>query len=135
MSGRFGLKNNETSPERESETPDLSARLRTFPMGGSEPLPTINFAEVDAAGERRGFVSREASSPVANSTPPGHAEPLPNLQERPRKRRRIETEPTRDLSFCMGYTEFDRFVAFADRHKLTYRQAVVRLLDIAANRA
>lgn len=53
------------------------------------------------------------------------------LDSRPRKRRKIASEPTRDLSFCMGCSQYDRFVAFADCNKLTYRLAVVRLLDIA----
>lgn len=59
------------------------------------------------------------------------AETPPSDSPQPRKRRRIVTDPTRDLSFCIGCSEYDRFVAFADKYKFTYREAVVRLLDLS----
>jgi hypothetical protein len=90
---------------------DVSARLKQFTP--TPPRSKVDPAEVDAAGARHGFTSREPS-PAAT-----------------RKRRKIAKEPSRDLSFRLGDSEFDRFVAFADKYRLTYQEAVVYLLRIA----
>jgi hypothetical protein len=80
----------------------------------------INFAEVDAAAAPHGFVSREAG-PVANDAITTHG----------RRRRAVPAEPTRHLAVRMVQSQYDRFVGYADRYKLTYHDAITKLLDAA----
>ncbi len=109
----------ESTPE-EPQAQNMSARLSQF--APSKPDTDIDVAAVDAAAARHGFGSREpgvSAAPIVTSSTG-------------RGRRKIAKEPTRDLSFRLGYSEMDRFQAFADKYSLTYQQAVVRLLEIAA---
>jgi hypothetical protein len=114
----FGIGKALSEPDKDDPlTQDMSSRLSQF--AASKPETRINVAEVDAAAARHGFSSREPGTQLA--APPSSG----------RGRRKVAKEPTRDLSFRLGYSEMDRFQAFADQHKLTYQKAVVMLLDIA----
>jgi hypothetical protein len=79
----------------------------------------IDLAEVDAAAAPHGFVSREALPVVAGAATPG------------RRRRAVPSEPTRHLAVRMVKSQYDRFVYYADRYKLTYHDAITKLLDAA----
>jgi hypothetical protein len=103
---KFGLDMNpgEVSEPRNS---DLASRLANFPP--SAPRAPIDIQAADAAGESLGFVSREAT---------------------PKRRRRVvPTEPKRQLSILMPVSKYDSFVAYADRHRLTYEEVISRLMD------
>jgi hypothetical protein len=98
----------------EPQTPaqdDLASRIASFPR--SVPKTAVDLKEVDAAAESHGFVSREAA---------------------PRRRRRmVPTEPKRQLSIMMPVSRFEQFVAYADRHRLTYEEVISRFLDRATD--
>jgi hypothetical protein len=89
----------------------FAQKLANFPP--SAPRSPINLSEVDAAAAPHGFVSRE-----------------PRVG---RKRRTLASEPKRHFSFMMPASQYDRFIAYADRHRLTYHEAISRLLDGAAD--
>jgi len=67
--------------------------------------------EVDAAAAAHGFVSREQTV------------------NRPRRRRIAVAEPTRHLAIRLPESQYNRFVLYADRLKLTYHDALRQLLD------
>jgi hypothetical protein len=90
---------------------DMASRLASFPP--SSPKTAIDLVAVDAAGATHGFISRE----VGNS----------------RKRRVVPSEPKRQLSIMMPVSKYDRFVAYADRHRLTYEETISRFMDRATD--
>jgi hypothetical protein len=90
---------------------DLANRLASFPP--SSPKTAIDLVAVDAAAAPHGFISREAGSG--------------------RKRRVVPSEPKRQLSVMLPVSKYDRFVAYADRHRLTYEEAISRFLDRAVD--
>ena len=90
---------------------DLANKLANFPP--SAPKTAIDLAAVDAAAAPHGFISREAG--------------------KSRKRRVVPTEPKRQLSVMLPVSKYDRFVAYADRHRLTYEEAISRFLDGAVD--
>jgi hypothetical protein len=110
---KFGLIEDETD-NRSSEIPSLSDRLTAFPS--VRPRSPIDLKAVDAAAAPHGFISREASS---SSEERIHA----------RRRRAVPAEPTRHLAIRLVSSQYNRFVAYADRHKITYHEAISRLLD------
>ena len=112
MSGKFGLDDHEEAPP---VAENLSAALSTF--GAVRPRAPIDLPAVDAAAERHGFVSREAPAPGSISV--GHG----------RRRRAVPAEPVRHLAIRLPVSQYDRFVAFADRFKATYPEALKKLLD------
>ena len=112
---KFGLL--EEGVAESPRAPTLSETIATFPA--AKPRTGVDLAAIDAAAARHGFVSREASDSIDNR-PQG------------RRRRAIPTEPTRHLAVRLTASAYDRFVAFADRHKLTYHDALINLLDRAA---
>jgi hypothetical protein len=91
----------------EAAKSDLASRLASFPP--SSPKTAIDLAAVDAAAEPHGFISREAG--------------------RGRKRRVVPSEPKRQLSVMLPVSKYNRFVAYADRHRLTYEEVISRFLD------
>ena len=107
---KFGLE-----PEEEETQPlsDLSAKLASFPP--VSPRQRLDLAAVDAAAAQHGFVSRE-------STAQGYA-------NSGRRRRFGTLEPTRHLAIRLPVSQYDRFVAYADEHQLTYHDALARLLS------
>jgi len=104
---KFGL-----DLEPESTVPaasDLASKLANFPP--SSPKTAIDLKAADAVAASLGFVSREAT---------------------PRRRRRVvPTEPKRQLSILMPVSKYERFVAYADRHRLTYEEVISRFLETA----
>ncbi len=90
---------------------NFSERLAAIPATSTRHR--IDLAAADAAAAQHGFVSREATVAGQSS----------------RRRRFTPVEPTRHLAIRLTTTQYDRFVAFADRHKLTYHEALVRLLE------
>ena len=90
---------------------DLANKLASFPP--SAPKTAIDLAAVDAAAAPHGFISREAG--------------------KIRKRRVVPTEPKRQLSVMLPESKYNRFVAYADRHRLTYEEAISRFLDGAVD--
>jgi hypothetical protein len=86
---------------------DLADRLASFPP--SAPKTAIDLAAVDAAAAPYGFISREAG--------------------KSRKRRVVPTEPKRQLSVMLPESKYNRFVAYADRHRLTYEEVISRFLE------
>jgi hypothetical protein len=114
MSSKFGLIDD---ADEVVERPEGKIDLSGFaPVQKRAP---IDFAEVDAAAAPHGFVSREAPPVMTGATTHG------------RRRRAVPTEPTRHLAVRMVQSQYDRFVGYADRHKLTYHDAIMKLLDAA----
>jgi hypothetical protein len=113
MSSKFGL-----DPDVDVERSDGKLDLSGFaPVQKRSP---IDFAQVDAAAAPHGFVSREAVPAIAEAAAtPG------------RRRRAVPAKPTRHLAVRMVQSQYDRFVGYADRYKLTYHDAITRLLDAA----
>ena len=115
---KFGLLDEEEA--KETDPSSFSEKLASFPSAA--PKHRIDIAAMDAAAAPHGFVSREAgtfSSPVQLA--------------QGRRRRLSSSEPTRHLAIRLTTTQYDRFVAFADKHKLTYHDALARLLDSAGD--
>ena len=112
MSSKFGLIDDpDDVVERSEGKIDLSGFA---PVKKRSP---IDLAEVDAAAAPHGFVSREAAPVFAEAASPG------------RRRRAVPSEPTRHLAVRMVQSQYDRFVGYADRYKLTYHDAITKLLD------
>ena len=112
---KFGLL--DTEDELPRGTPQTFIdKLASFPP--VRPRVPIDLAEVDAAAAPHGFISREAI-PVIQ----------PSFAVRSSRRRVIPREATRHLAIRLTSTQYDRFVAYADRHELTYHEALQRLLD------
>ena len=84
-----------------------------------KPKVGVDVEAIDAAAAQHGFTSREPASR-------GDAPPLSG-----RRRRAIPSEPSRHLAIRLPLSGYDRFVAFADRQKLTYHDALLRLMDKA----
>ena len=112
MSSKFGLIDDpDDVVERSEGKIDLSGFA---PVKKRSP---IDLAEVDAAAAPHGFVSREAAPVFAEAASPG------------RRRRAVPSEPTRHLAVRMVQSQYDRSVGYADRYKLTYHDAITKLLD------
>ena len=111
---KFGLLDDDDPPATPTPTATISDRIATFPPIRSRGA--IDFAAIDAAAAPHGFVSRE-SSEVRDSRSAG------------RRRRAVPSEPTRHLAIRLNEGAYDRFVAYADRYKLTYHEALIRLLE------
>jgi hypothetical protein len=100
----------------EEEGGSLTDRLATFPA--VRPRAAVDLAAMDAVAAQHGFTSREG----------GGTEPSRPLG---RRRRAIPSEPTRHLAIRLTSSGYERFVAFADRQKLTYHEALLQLMDRA----
>lgn len=113
---KFGLLDEDAAVEEMTGQPSFSEKLASFPAAA--PKHRIDIAAMDAAAAPHGFVSRE----VVTST-------TPLTTQQSRRRRLSPVEPTRHLAIRLSTSQYDRFVAYADRHKLTYHDALGRLLD------
>jgi hypothetical protein len=112
MSGKFGLMDDgDDAVEPPRGKIDLSGFARV------QKRSPVDLVEVDAAAAAHGFVSREVP-PVLTETPASG-----------RRRRAVPSEPARHLAVRMVQSQYDRFVAYADRYKLTYHDAITKLLD------
>ncbi len=109
---KFGLLDDETSPPL--LTSSLTEKIAMF--APVKPRQQVDIAAADAAAAQHGFVSREISE-AADTKLLG------------RRRRTVPSEPTRHLAIRLSSSAYDRFVAYADRQKLTYHDALARLLD------
>lgn len=110
---KFGLLDAE---EMSASDASLMDRLAAFPA--VKPRPTVDLAAVDAAAAPHGFISREVTE---------------QKEQHGRRRRAIPSEPTRHLAIRLTASAYDRFVHYADRHKLTYHDALVLLLDTSSD--
>jgi hypothetical protein len=126
---KFGLlddPSDDLPDERPAPAPSLSERLAAFPPAARRHA--IDLRAVDAAAAPHGFTSREPL-PSQPALPPS---PAPMMMGYGGRRRRvIPTEPTRHLAIRLPESQYDRFVAYADDMKLTYHEALIRLLDEA----
>lgn len=113
---KFGLVSDDEDLVQETNA-SLSERLASFPAAA--PKHRIDLAAMDAAAAPHGFVSRESAS---------IAVPQVKLS---RRRRINPVEPTRHLAIRLTETQYERFVAYADKYKLTYHDALASLLDKA----
>lgn len=109
---KFGLlhEDKEASP---SPSESFSEKLAAIPATATRHR--VDIAAADAAAAQHGFVSREVGVPGSMS----------------RRRRLNPVEATRHLAIRLTTTQYDRFVAYADKHKLTYHEALGRLLEVA----
>jgi hypothetical protein len=113
---KFGLLSDEEG-DSSSEQDTLTDRLSSFPA--VRPRVPIDIQAMDDAAAPHGFVSREA-------TPLQPYAPIQN-----RRRRSVPTEPTRHLAIRLVSSQYNRFVAYADRYELTYHDALKKLMDTA----
>ena len=100
--------------EADEETrADLRHLLSRVPVAAA---PTRLHPEVsDKLAQQHGFSSRE---PVVPRFVGGRRQP-----------RGVQIEGTRQLSIRMPVSLYEDFVSFADKHKLTYNEAIRTLLD------
>jgi hypothetical protein len=113
MNSKFGLMDDADVIGQSEGKIDLSGFA---PVQKRSP---IDLVEVDAAAAPHGFVSREAAPVATETAAPG------------RRRRAVPAEPTRHLAVRMVVSQYDRFVGYADRYKLTYHDTIKKLLDAA----
>jgi hypothetical protein len=113
---KFGLMDDDVS-ESSGASQTLSEKLTAFPAVRARA--PIDLAAVDAAAAPHGFVSREATSSPVQAVPHG----------RRRRAVPVPTEPTRHLAIRLVESQYNRFLAYADLHKLTYHDALKKLLD------
>jgi hypothetical protein len=103
---KFGFTPEEPPPEK-----DLALQFKPTPISRKN----VAVEEVDRVAEAAGFSSRERGpAPVA-----------------PRRRRSLAPQPSRHLAIRMPEPLFNRFLRYADRHQLTYNDAIAQLLDLA----
>jgi hypothetical protein len=110
---KFGLLDDSADSSRLTSIGD---KLAEFPP--VRPRGAIDLIAVDSAAAQHGFVSRESSASQ-------------ETRVMGRRRRAVPSEPTRHLAIRLNESAYDRFVAFADRHKLTYHEALIRLMELA----
>lgn len=115
MAGDFGFKNDESAPTK----PQVSTNLLAHIKPRTAPRPSINIAESDRAAESVGFSSREPSS----ARPP-----VAEVYGTPRRQKRTP-EPTTAISMRVPRSIHVRFRDFADERKLSYPEALEKLLD------
>jgi hypothetical protein len=113
MKGKFGLMDDS---DEGAMPPERKIDLSSF--APVQKRPTMDLAEIDAAAAPHGFISREARATSSVFTHMG-------------RRRAVPAEPARQLAVRMVESQYARFVAYADRHQLTYHDAIRRLLDQA----
>lgn len=114
---KFGLLHDEDDQAGPNASQAFADKLASFPV--ATPKHRIDLAAADAAAAPHGFVSREPAQPT----------PVPFTGASSRRRRITPVEPTRHLAIRLTSSQYDRFVAYADKHRLTYHDALGRLLD------
>ena len=114
---KFGLMEDpDESVESSTSTTLFSEKLASFPKAA--PKHRIDIAAMDEAAAVHGFISREVPHAPATPYPPTG-----------RRRRVVPVEPTRHLAIRLAASQYERFVAYADKYKLTYHDALAQLLD------
>jgi hypothetical protein len=114
---KFGLLHEDDVLAQARTSESFAERLASFPVVA--PRHSIDLAAADAAAAPHGFISREVPATVATLPPTSGS----------RRRRLAPVQPTRHLAIRLTAPQYDRFVAYADKHKLTYHDALARLLD------
>jgi len=107
----FGLKSEEPAVPK----PQVNVSLLSNIKPREAPRPTSHVAESDRAAEATGFTSREPGPKFE-----------PYIRPARRKRKQEQTYP---LSMRAPVSILQRFIAYAERHKLSYPFALERLLD------
>ena len=110
---KFGLLDEIESDFTPNPT-SIGDRIAAF--SPTRPREKLDMTAVDAAAAPHGFTSREATVSI-------------EVQPATRRRRALPSEPTRHLAIRLNASAYSRFVAYADRYKLTYHDALVRLLE------
>jgi hypothetical protein len=112
---KFGLMSADDADDTHAGSEQsLADRISSFPT--VRPRLSPDLEAIDAAAAQHGFVSREAVQPL-------------EAQTTGRRRRAVPTEPTRHLAIRLPSSGYDRFVAYADKKRLTYHDALLSLLD------
>ena len=111
---KFGLLDDDEADSSTLRMTSISDRIAAF--APVKPRGSIDLPAIDAAAASHGFVSREYNQ---------QAESLVTS----RRRRAVPSEPTRHLAIRLSASAYNRFVAYADRHQLTYHDALIRLLE------
>jgi hypothetical protein len=109
MSNVFNLPTIE-SPDEAPPTTSIANRLAHIRPATTPVVHRPNFAESDAAAAEKGFVSREARTP------------------KPRRKKVKVTKRT--LGVRVPEPDYDRFVAIADKLKVGYEDALLRLIEL-----
>lgn len=104
--GKFGFSSDEFS-----DSQDLALQFKPTPISRTNPA----IEDVDRVAEAAGFSSRERSAPPITL----------------RRRRSSVPAPSRHLAIRMPELLFARFLRYADKHQLTYNNAISQLLDVA----
>jgi len=102
-------------PEEKPEAGDLRELITRIPL--ASPKPHLHPDISDRLAVQHGFTSRDHSA----SPPPSFA----GGRRQPRGR----AEETKQLSIRMPLSLYNDFLAFADRERLTYNEAIRALLD------
>lgn len=114
MSNFLDLEPEEQKPLEPSPRSDLKHLLSKVPMATA---PTRLHPEVsDKLAAVHGFASREAVQPA-------------KMVGGRRQIRGVPVEETRQLSIRMPLSLYNDFLAYADREKMTYNEAIRALLD------
>ena len=117
---KFGLLD-EGDEQEQTSAATIHQKLAAFAPVRAKAA--IDVAASDAAAAQHGFTSREPGLNGPFATQDNVPAPLG------RRRRAIPSEPTRHLAIRLTSSGYDRFVAYADRQKLTYHDALIRLMD------
>ena len=107
----FGLKADEPATPK----PQVNVGLISSIKPRVSPRPIPHMAESDKAAEASGFTSREPGPKFE-----------PYIRPARRKRKQEQTYP---LSMRAPVSILQRFIAYAERHKLSYPFALERLLE------
>lgn len=99
------------TPEEPPSERDLALQFQPTPISRKN----LAIQDVDRVAEAAGFSSRERGPAAAA----------------PRRRRSLAPQPSRHLAIRMPEPLFNRFLRYADRHQLTYNDAIAQLLDVA----
>jgi hypothetical protein len=111
----FGLKSETNeNPEKQKPTIDLTLLSKIQPRSPSHPR-SVDVAESDKMAEASGFTSREASPQVE-----------PYIRPKRAKRKLEQLYP---ISMRAPVSVLQRFIAYAEKHHLSYPLALERLLD------
>jgi hypothetical protein len=97
------------TPEEPPSEKDLALQFQPTPISRNN----LAIQDVDRVAEAAGFSSRERGPATVA----------------PRRRRSVAPQPSRHLAIRMPEPLFNRFLRYADKHQLTYNDAIAQLLD------
>ena len=111
----FGLEPEGKGEEKTKPTVDVGLISRIQPRTPIRPIRR-DMTESDRMAEMTGFTSREPSTPIVQ----------PYIQPTRTKRKREQTYP---FSMRPPVSVLQRFIAYAEKHRLSYPRALEKLLD------